>query len=85
MDGNTEQQIKELLGALDSGLAEFEDLLDEMAGQGDRLMPKLESLSREQAETRSELQEFREIVETLNEKFDRLAAVLSGQKRGAGE
>lgn len=77
MSNATDQRIEELLGVLDVSLLEFEELLGELSEQSEKLTPRLDSVSREQRETRAEIAELREMIEGLGQRLERLTTVVA--------
>lgn len=77
MSNATDQRIEELLGVLDVSLLEFEELLGELSKQSEKLTPRLDSVSREQRETRAEIAELREMIEGLGQRLERLTTVVA--------
>ncbi len=81
MGNATDQRIEELVGVLDVSLLEFEELLGELAEQTEKLTPRLDSVSREQRETRAEIAELREMLESLGQRLERLTTLVSDLSR----
>lgn len=81
MGNATDQRVEELLGVFDVSLLEFEELLGELAEQSEKLTPRLDSISREQRETRSEIAELRELIEGLGQRLERLTTLVSDLSR----
>lgn len=79
--GNTDPRVDELLGVLDVSLLEFEELLGELADQNEKLTPKVDSIAREQRESRNEIAELREMIESLTQRVERLTSLLSDPVR----
>jgi chromosome segregation ATPase len=82
MGNATDQRIDELLGVLDVGLLEFEELLGEFSEQSEKLTPRIDSISREQRETRAEIAELRELVESLSQRLERITSLIAELSRG---
>ena len=81
MGNATDQRIDELLGVLDVSLLEFEELLGEFSEQSEKLTPRIDSISREQRETRAEIAELRELVESLGQRLERHTTLVSELSR----
>ena len=81
MGNATDQRVEELLGVLDVSLVEFEELLGELSEQAEKLTPRLDSVSREQRETRSEIAELRDLIEGLGQRLDRLSTLVAELSR----
>lgn len=81
MGNTTDQRVEELLGVLDVSLLEFEELLGELSEQSEKLTPRIDSVSREQRETRAEIAELREMIEGLGQRLDRLATLVAELNR----
>ncbi len=81
MSNATDQRIEELLGVLDVSLLEFEELIGELAEQSEKLTPRLDSVAREQRETRSEIAELREMIEGLGQRLERLTTLVAELSR----
>lgn len=77
MGNATDQRIEELLGVLDVSLLEFEELLGELSDQSEKLTPRIDTVSREQRETRAEIAELREMIEGLGQRLERLTTLVS--------
>ncbi len=81
MGNAADQRIEELLGVLDVSLLEFEELLGELSDQSEKLTPRIETVSREQRETRAEIAELREMIEGLGQRLERLTTLVSDLNR----
>lgn len=81
MGNPTDQRIDELLGVLDVSLLEFEELLGELSEQSEKLTPRLDTVAREQRETRAEIAELREMIEALTQRLERLTTLVSELSR----
>ena len=77
MGNTTDQRIEELLGVLDVSLLEFEELLGELSDQSEKLTPRIDTVSREQRETRAEIAELREMIEGLGQRLERLTTLVA--------
>ena len=81
MGNAADQRIEELLGVLDVSLLEFEELLGELSDQSEKLTPRIETVSREQRETRAEIAELREMIEGLGQRLERLTTLVADLNR----
>jgi chaperonin cofactor prefoldin len=81
MGNASDQRIEELLGVLDVSLLEFEELLGELSEQSDKLTPRIDTVSREQRETRAEIAELREMIEGLGQRLERLTTLVADLNR----
>ncbi len=81
MGNATDQRIEELLGVLDVSLLEFEELLGELSDQSEKLTPRIDTVSREQRETRAEIAELREVIEGVGQRLERLTTLVADLAR----
>ena len=85
MADDSHKQFADLVKDLDTDIEDFEDLLDLLEKQTEKTTGAIQTLSRLLGETREDLTELRDGIEVLTQKVDRLAVMMQGRAREAGE